>query len=71
MADHQEKRGPLAHSTAALPVMAPVKVSPQSHLHALLASNVAIAYMGKYYMAIYGIDLASFNSCARRKVSHV
>jgi len=37
----------------------------------MLASNIAIAYMGKYYMAIYGLDLASFNSRAKRKASHM
>jgi len=51
--------------------MAPVMAPPQLYLHAMLASNIAIAYMGKYYMAIYGLDLASFNSRAKRKASHM
>lgn len=61
------KQGPLAHRTAALPVVTPVMASPQLHVHESLASNVAIAYMGKYYMAIYGTHLVSFNSRARRR----
>lgn len=60
-AGHQDKQGPLSHSTAAIPVRAPMMASPQLHMDVLLASNAEIAYMGKYCMAIYGIDLASFH----------